>query len=51
MEVNTEMSVPLRVSDQYVTIGDETRPSHIHVNLFKTKEARFVMEENKTKIE
>jgi Haem utilisation ChuX/HutX len=47
-EVNTEMNLPLRVSDQFATIGDETRPWHIHVNLFETKEARFVIEENKT---
>jgi putative heme iron utilization protein len=46
-EVNTEMNLPLRVSDQYATIGDETRPWHIHVNLRETKEARFVIE-NKT---
>jgi hypothetical protein len=43
---NTEMNLPLRVSDQYATIGDETRPWHIHVNLFETKEARFVIEES-----
>jgi|GEM_PF-674330 len=47
-EVNTEINLPLRVSNQYATIGDETRPWHIHVNLFETKEARFVIEENKT---
>jgi putative heme iron utilization protein len=46
-EVNPEMNLPLRVSDQYATIGDETRPWHIHVNLCETKEARFVIE-NKT---
>jgi putative heme iron utilization protein len=46
-EVNTEMNLPLRVSDQYATIGDETTPWHIHVNLHETKEARFVIE-NKT---
>ena len=46
-EVNTEMNLPLRVSEQYATIGDETRPWHIHVNLHETKEARFVIE-NKT---
>jgi putative heme iron utilization protein len=46
-EVNTEMNLPLRVSDQYATIGDETRPWHIHINLRETKEARFVIE-NKT---
>lgn len=47
-EVNTEMNLPLRVSVQYFTIGDETRPSQIQINLFETKEARFVMEENIT---
>lgn len=46
-EVNTEMDLPLRVSDQYATIGDESNPWHIHVNLFETKEARFIIE-NKT---
>jgi putative heme iron utilization protein len=46
-EVNTEMNLPLRISDRYATIGDETRPWHIHVNLCETKEARFVIE-NKT---
>ena len=46
-EVNTEMNLPLRISDQYATIGDEIRPWHIHVNLLETKEAKFVIE-NKT---
>ena len=41
------MNLPLRVSDHYATIGDETRPWHIHVNLLETKEAKFVIE-NKT---
>jgi putative heme iron utilization protein len=41
------MNLPLRVSDQYATIGDETRPWHIQVNLQETKKARFVIE-NKT---
>ena len=41
------MNLPLRVSDQYATIGDESRPWHIHINLLETKEARFVIE-NKT---
>ena len=47
-EVNTEINLPLRISDQYATIGDETRPWHTHVNLRETKEARFVIE-NKTR--
>jgi putative heme iron utilization protein len=43
-EVNSEKNIPLRVSEQYATIGDESRPWHIHVNLNNTKEARFVTE-------
>lgn len=43
-EVNSEKNVSLRVSEQYATIGDESRPWHIHVNLNNTKEARFVTE-------
>ncbi len=46
-EVNTEMNLPLRISGQYATVGDETRPWHMHVNLRGTPEARFVIE-NKT---
>jgi hypothetical protein len=46
-ELNTEVNLPLRLGDQYATIGDETRLWHIHVNLLETKEARFVIE-NKT---
>ncbi|MDQ3883437.1 MAG: hypothetical protein M3243_05220 [Thermoproteota archaeon] len=44
-EVNTEMNLTSRVSDQYAAVGDEIRPWHIHVNLFETKEARFIVED------
>lgn len=43
-EVNTEKNLPLRITDQYATIGGEIRPWHIHVKLLETKEARFVLE-------
>ena len=46
-EVNAEKNLPLRVRESYATIGDESRPWHIHVNLNNTKEAKFVTE-NKT---
>jgi hypothetical protein len=36
-EVNTEMNLPLRTTDQYATIGDETRPWHIHVTFSKPR--------------
>jgi putative heme iron utilization protein len=43
-EVNAEKNLLLRVREQYATIGDESRPWHIHVNINNTKEARFVIE-------
>ncbi len=43
-EVHTEMNLPLRISEQYATIGEESRPWHIHVNLNDTIEARFIIE-------
>ena len=43
-EVNAEKNLLLRVREQYATIGDESRPWHIHVNLNNTREARFVIE-------
>jgi len=43
-EVNAEKNLLLRVREQYATIGDESRPWHIHVNLNNTKEARFIIE-------
>jgi putative heme iron utilization protein len=43
-EVNAEKNLLLRVREQYATIGDESRPWHIHVNLNNIKEARFVIE-------
>jgi hypothetical protein len=45
-EVNTQMNLPLRITDQYAKIGDEIRPLQIHVNLIESKEARFVRENN-----
>lgn len=42
-ELNTEMNLPLPVSNQYTAIGDESRPWHILANLLETKEAKFVI--------
>jgi hypothetical protein len=36
-EVNTEMNIPLHVSDQYAIIGDETGPWHIHITFSKPR--------------
>ena len=43
-EVRTDENLTLRINEQYATLGDETRPWHIHVNLNETIEARFVIE-------
>jgi putative heme iron utilization protein len=42
--VNSEKNISFHVSEQYATIGDESRPWHIHVNLSNAKEARFITE-------
>jgi putative heme iron utilization protein len=46
-EARVEQGIPLRISESYLTIGNESSPWHMHVNLNETKEARFV-KENKT---
>jgi hypothetical protein len=43
-EVHAEKNMPFRISEQYVTIGEESSPWHIHVNINETIEARFVRE-------
>jgi hypothetical protein len=43
-EVHTDRNLPLRINKQFATIGDETKPWHIHANLSETTEARFVIE-------
>ena len=45
-EVNTQMNLPLRITYQYANKCDEIRHWHIRVYLLKTKEARFVIENN-----
>jgi putative heme iron utilization protein len=43
-EARVEQGIPLRISESYLTIGNERSPWHMHVNLNETKEARFVKE-------
>ena len=43
-EVRIEKGMPFRVKDKWATIGDENRPWHIHLNVEKVKEAKFVQE-------
>lgn len=43
-EARIEKGMPFRVKDKWATIGDENRPWHIHLNVEKVKEAKFVQE-------
>lgn len=46
-EVHPDRNLPLRITEQYATISDDSRPWHIHVNLNETMEARFIIENKK----
>jgi putative heme iron utilization protein len=43
-EARIERGLPFRIRDKWATIGDESRPWHIHLNIEEVKEARFVKE-------
>jgi hypothetical protein len=43
-EVKLEKDIPFRVREQWVTIGDEKGPWHVHVNIQEAKEAKFIIE-------
>jgi hypothetical protein len=43
-EVRLEKNTPFRTKEQWATIGDEKGAWHIHVNIYETKEAKFVIE-------
>jgi len=43
-ETRIEKGLPFRIKDKWVTIGDENRPWHIHLNMDEVVEARFVKE-------
>jgi hypothetical protein len=43
-EARIEKGLPFRIREKWATIGDESRPWHIHLNMEEVKEARFVKE-------
>ena len=43
-EARVEKGLPFRIREKWATIGDESRPWHIHLNMEEIKEARFVKE-------
>lgn len=43
-EARIEKGLSFRIREKWATIGDESRPWHIHLNIEEVKEARFVKE-------
>jgi hypothetical protein len=43
-EARIERGLPFRIREKWATIGDESRPWHIHLNMEEVKEVRFVRE-------
>ncbi len=43
-EARIEKGMPFKIRDKWATIGDENRPWHIHLNIEKIKEAKFIQE-------
>ena len=43
-EVRTERGLPLRINDKWMTIGNEDKSWHIHLNLENVISAKFVRE-------
>jgi len=47
-EVKCEKDLPVRVSDKWLTIGNDNKPWHIHLNLENATKAKFVIEERQS---
>lgn len=43
-EARIEKGLPFRIREKWATIGDESRPWHIHLNMEELKEAKFIKE-------
>jgi hypothetical protein len=43
-EARVEKGTPFRINDKWATIGEDKGPWHIHLNVEKVKEAKFVQE-------
>ncbi len=45
-EIKLAKDLPIKIGEQWATIGDENKSWHIHVNIQETYEARFIIESN-----
>jgi len=43
-ETRVEKGIPFKIKDRWATIGDDRGPWHIHLNVEKVKEAKFIQE-------
>lgn len=50
IEMRISKDLPFRVSENWITIGDDQRPCHMHVNKNEIKEVRFVKEDKETRV-
>ncbi|MFQ5941219.1 MAG: ChuX/HutX family heme-like substrate-binding protein [Nitrososphaerales archaeon] len=49
MRVNNNNDMPFRVRENWITIGDNNGPCHMHINKNEVKEVRFVKEKKETR--
>jgi Haem utilisation ChuX/HutX len=49
-EVRNERGLPVRINDKWMTIGDEDKSWHIHLNLQNVTTAKFVKENRQSGI-
>jgi len=49
IEMRTSKDLPFRVRENWITIGDDQGPCHMHINKNKVNEIRFVKEYKQTR--
>lgn len=50
IEMRSSKDLPFRVNENWMTIGDDEGPCHMHVNKNEINEIRFVKEDKQTRI-
>lgn len=50
IEMRISKDLPFRVRENWITIGDDQGPCHMHINKNEVKEVRFVKENKQTRI-
>jgi len=50
IEMRVSKELPFRVSENWITIGDDHGPCHMHINKNEIKEVKFVKEDKETRV-